>query len=542
MLRWKNKGLKQLDGKKILKHSGAYTTLLVAVLAMSFFGVCDPNRGMQAPAGLAAKVDGEVISGNEFRSVYQNQYRRLQTQLKDGFDPAAFKLASRILEQLVDGRISYNGAVKAGIRASDAEVTSDFADSILKEKQFLDANGKFSQSAFEKYLRAIRTTEAELIDSMRRYETVSRLSSTVGGAWVVGEGAALLQHQLSETKVELEYLKLSSTDIKTSVTADEASKFASSDEGKKKIQEYYEGHQNEFKTQQQVRARHILIGFEGSRNATAEGAKRKKDAARSRALDILAKVRSGGDFAALAKQFTDEESGKLKGGDLGFFSRDMMVKEFSDAAFSMKTGQISDLVESPFGFHIIKVDEVKPGRDESLDQATSGIAKKLLTDEKRPILLRDLAAKFADAARKSSADIESFRKENGLIWKSTGEFALTASFIPELGGDGATMQAIGSLKDVGQIATSLIEQRGAHYLVRLKKKTLPDLSKLTVERKREIRTGESFKVASRMLASLQKQWKEDLSKRGKIWENPDYRNLDARNSVAEAGDSGPAGG
>lgn len=541
MLRWKNKGLEQLDGKKILKHSGAYTTLLVAVLAISFFGVCDPNRGMKAPAGIAAKVDGETVPANEFRSAYQNQYRRLQMQFKDGFDPATFQLATRTLEQLVDGRIAYMGAVKAGIRASEAEVTSEFADSIVKEKQFKDANGKFSQDAFDKYLRANRITEASIIDSMRRYSTIGRLSSTVAGTWLIGEAAALQQHELSETKMDVDYLKLSPSDIKVSVSSSEAGTFAASEDGKKKVKDYYESHLSEFKTQPQVRARHILVGFEGSRNATAEGSKRSKDAARARAVDILGKVR-GGDFAALAKQFTDEEAGKLKGGDLGFFSREMMVKEFSEAAFAMKAGQISELVESPFGFHIIKVEETKAGKDESLEQATPEIAKKVLADEKRPVLLRERTAKFAEAAGKGAAEVEAFRKEHGLAWKSTGDFALTATFIPELGGDSATIETVGGLKEAGQIATKLVEQRGSQYLVRLKKKTLPEMAKLGTERRREIRAAESAKAASRLLASLQKQWKDDLKKRGKIWESPEYLRLDERRSVAEAGDSGPAGG
>lgn len=95
--------------------------------------------------------------------------------------------------------------------------------------------------------------------------------------------------------------------------------------------------------------------------------------ARSKAEDVLKRVRAGEDFGELAKQFSVDPSNKDKGGDLGWFGRGMMVKEFEDAAFSLQPGQVSDVVQTPFGFHIIKVDErkteKKDGKDEEMVHA-----------------------------------------------------------------------------------------------------------------------------------------------------------------------------
>lgn len=539
MLRWKNTGLhglKDLAGKKILKNSGAYTTLLVAVLAMSFFGVCDQNGGMRAPAGSAAKVGSDVVSGKEFRRAYQATYQRFQSQYKDGFDPATFRLAQMVLRQLVDERILYAEAVKAGLRVSDDEIAR-----LLAEAQaFKDDKGAFSPEAFKNYLRANRYTESSFQDEIRRSLTVQRFRDLVGQSKFSSVAAAVEDYALTEAKLDVEFLKLSPSDVKVTVSDAEVAKFAGSDDGKKKIKEYFDSHSSEFNSEAQVRARHILVGFEGARNASADAGKRKKEAARTRAGEVLAKVKAAGaDFTKIARDFTDEAAGKSKGGDLGFFSREMMVKEFSDAAFALKPGQISEIVESPFGFHVIKVEEVKAGRRESLEQATNGIARKLLADESRPAKTKALVDQLAAAAAKGGEELEKVRKELGLAWKATGEFGKTARVIPEIGSENSILTAIAALTQPGQTSQQLVESRGAHYVLRLKKKTAADMSKLTAEKKGELRRTLSGSFGQALLTSIEKQTRDALQKRGRIWENPEYLQIDKGSKVADAGDAVP---
>jgi len=539
MLRWKNTGLsrlKDLSGKKLLRNSGAYTTLLVAVLAMSFFGVCDRNGGMRAPSGSAAKVGSDSITGNEFRRAYQASYQRLQAQFKDGFDPATFRLAQGVLGQLIDERIMFAEAVTAGMLVSDDEIARLLTDA----QAFKDEKGAFSPEAFKNYLRSNRHTEASFQDEIRRSLTVQRFKDFVGQSHFVSDAGLVQQFALSESKMDIDYLKFSAADIKLSVPEGDVAKFEASDEGKKKIKDYFEGHSSEFKSEAQVRARHILVGFEGSRSASADAAKRGKEVARKRAAEVIAKVRAAGaDFAKVAREFTDEAAGKSKGGDLGFFSREMMVKEFADAAFAMKPGQISEPVESPFGFHVIKVEEIKAARNETVAQASGGIARKILADEGRPALVKAQVDKLAVAVAKGGDELERVRKELGLTWKSTGEFALTAKVIPEIGSDNSVLSSISSLRQAGQTAQQLVESRGAHYVLRLKKKVDADMAKLTVDKKNELRRSESGSFGSAYLSSMEKSLREDLKKRGRIWENPDYIKIDDRKEVADAGDAAP---
>lgn len=103
----------------------------------------------------------------------------------------------------------------------------------------------------------------------------------------------------------------------------------------------------------QIRASHILVMHRESMRVPP-GITRSKDEARARAQQVLARVRGGADFAAVAREMSDEPGHEEKGGDLGTFGRGMMVAPFESAAFALRVGQISDIVETPFGFHVIR--------------------------------------------------------------------------------------------------------------------------------------------------------------------------------------------
>ena len=137
------------------------------------------------------------------------------------------------------------------------------------------------------------------------------------------------------------------------------------------VQKHYEENKSEFDVKEQVRASHILVKFD--HNATDE----QKAEAKKKIEDILAKVKAGEDFAELAKQYSDCPSGKNNEGDLGFFTRDKMVKPFSDAAFSMNVGDVSDIVETNFGYHIIKVTDKTEASERTFEDVKEEIKSNL---------------------------------------------------------------------------------------------------------------------------------------------------------------------
>ena len=158
--------------------------------------------------------------------------------------------------------------------------------------------------------------------------------------------------------------------------------------------EYYDENTKEFTQPEQVRASHILMGTrQTDPNADPN---QIKVAAKAKADELLKQIKQGADFAELAKANSDCPSAK-DGGDLEFFARGQMVKPFEDAAFAMKPGQISDVVETPFGFHIIKVTDRKEAGTVSFEEAKEKILEKLKAEKQQDLIMEFIESLKAKA-------------------------------------------------------------------------------------------------------------------------------------------------
>lgn len=157
------------------------------------------------------------------------------------------------------------------------------------------------------------------------------------------------------------------------------------------LKSYYDTHTDEFKAPEMIKARHILVKVED----TASEDEKKKG--KEKAEMYLKKIKEGEDFSKLASEVSDDPGSKAKGGDLGFFPKGRMVKPFEDAAFSLKPGEVSGLVETQFGFHIIKVEEKKDSTVETFDAVKDRLRQKLLQDR-----MRKEVTEFIDKAMQDS--------------------------------------------------------------------------------------------------------------------------------------------
>lgn len=183
--------------------------------------------------------------------------------------------------------------------------------------------------------------------------------------------------------MQLQYFPLSV--LREALLRDLQAKVKVSDE---EIQEFYQRHRSEF---DQVRARHILfntkppLGSDGKPSPAPDPA-----AVRQKAEAVLKRARAGEDFAQLAKEFSEDPGSKEQGGDLGFFGKGQMTPKFEEVAFSLSPGTISDIVETPFGFHIIKVEE---RRSAPLDQDLKGVIENRLRRRKHDEQVRQIRAR-----------------------------------------------------------------------------------------------------------------------------------------------------
>jgi peptidyl-prolyl cis-trans isomerase D len=522
---------KSLEGgvppEKLGKNFWTYAVLLSALGAMTFFGVCDPSgrkyggRG-GGISGQAATVGNEVISRQEFQRAYQNAYQQYQRMYQDAFDPSQMRLAHNVMRQLVDDRAMYAKAVELGLRASDDEILQ----LLTKQEGFKGEDGKFSEEIFNRFLEGNGFTEASFMEEVRRSLTLQKLREFVTETTYVSSKAAELDYRASETKLDVEYLKFDPQSMTVTVPPADVDKLLADDKGKARVKEYFETNTKEFNRPEEVHARHILVSFKGARNATAEGAKRDKAAAKKLADEILAKAKApGADFAAIAKASTDETAGKATGGDLGFFTRETMDKAFSDAAFALAPGAISGVVESPFGFHIIKVEEKRAPVTTKLEDAQRKIAEQILMKERRPQVAKTEADKVLAALKAKQPDAP-LLAEYKMSWQATGEFSAETRFIPGVGASKEVSDALSTLTAPGQLSPGVVDVRGSLFVLRLKSRKEPDMTKLDQDKKRELATTEAYTEGNSMFTAYEKQVRDDIEKKNKIWMNPEYLALD----------------
>jgi peptidyl-prolyl cis-trans isomerase D len=533
MLRWKDKVISEIDRDKFFKNSGAYFLLGLSVIAMTFFGICSPQGGDSMLSGHAAKVAGDKITAMEFQRAYRNMSERMQAQYQEGFDALKAEIPRYVMRQLVDERVLYQAAVNAGLEATDDDVVS----MLTEAKAFQDESGKFNSEAFNNYLRSQGYTEASFTNEIRRSITVQQFRQFVSGAAYVSKRAAALDYVLGETKIDVDFLRIEPSMAKVKVLDEDVAKFLD-DAGKAKVKAYYDGHATDYNSKERVKARHILVSYSGARNASGAGALRTKSDAKKRAEEIARQAKAqGADFAKLAISMTDEVAGKSRGGDLGFFVREDMVKEFADAAFAMSAGQTSAVVESPFGFHIIKVEEKQQARTITLEQAQMDIARKLIEQERSPAILQQKADAIL-AELKTGKSAGGLIKEIGAKWESTGPVAAGSQSLPKVGGDVSLVDAATRLTNPGALADRVFEVSGSKVILKLRSRSEADESKLDTQKQKELAKNAASSAGYALMSSYEHSLRKELQDKGKIWENPEYLSLGRARSQAGDEDAG----
>ena len=419
-------------------------SLGLVCLAFVIFYIPDFLRGSDAGAASGdtiAVVDGQEISAGEFRRTYEAQLQAYRQAYGGNMSDQLLKqlgVDRQILQQMVDERAALAEADRVGVRVSDEEVRSR----ILAMPAFQD-NGRFiGQPRYEALLRMQRPpmTPADFEDSIRRSLTVEKLRESLTDWVSVDDKELEREYRRRNDKVKLAVVSFTADSFRADVKvsdADVASYFDAHKADfkipeKRKIryllididalrakvtippadvERYYNNNIEQYSTPEQVRASHILFKTDGKDDA----------AVKAKAEDVLKQARAGADFAELAKKYSEDDASAKNGGDLDYFGKGRMVPEFDQAVFAMQPGQISDLVKTQYGYHIIKLTDKKAGTTRSLADVRQQITDQLAY-EKAQAQAADLAQTLQKQITKP-ADLDSVGKAQGLAVQESGFFA-----------------------------------------------------------------------------------------------------------------------
>jgi peptidyl-prolyl cis-trans isomerase D len=382
-----------------------YGSLWLTILGFIVFYI-PAFRGADSgsPGEAVGYVGGEKIAAGDFQRAYL-QRRRVYEELYQGkLDAAGIKslgIENQVFENLVAEKLLQQEAKRLGLGVSDAELAKS-----LETAPDLQENGRFIGVAELKRRLALGGTSVADFEASRREQLlVSKLQDLLTAGVSVSPAEVEREFRRRTEQVKAEYVlvdtarfkgqvKVTDEEVKARFEARKAayqipekrvvsyalldadamrSRVSVTDED---VASYYEEHKDDFLEPEEVCASHVLIKVKSS--SQAEG---HEDAEAKRlAEDVLAKLKAGADFASVAKKYSEDKGSASQGGDLGCFPRGRMVPGFDAAAFALDAGQISDLVKTSFGYHVIRVSSKRPEQTRPLEAVKGQIHETLLRE------------------------------------------------------------------------------------------------------------------------------------------------------------------
>ncbi|BHH84734.1 SurA N-terminal domain-containing protein [Desulforhopalus sp. 52FAK] len=383
------------------KAQSTFIQIIVVIIALVFifWGV---GSNLSGDRQAALVINGEEVSFQDYQQAYDRTYERFSAQFggnmpKDLAESLGIK--QQVINQLIQTSLLRQGAEKMGIYVSAEEVRK-----VIEEMVQFQENGSFNMDRYKAVLANIRTAPTKFEKSMRTDRLAEVGAREIGNFASVATDSEIreIYSQLNE-QVEVDFVTFLPSDFEKKVEVNNDAlaswfetvkdnyksapqtklryfAFTYSDIADKveiddaQIKDYYESNSQMFTQPEQRKASHIL--FKVGENDSEE----VKEKQLAQANMVLAKAKEGSDFSELAKEYSEGPS-KDNGGELGFFTQGQMVPTFDDAVFSLGKGEISDVVKTQFGYHIILVEDIKPASKKSLEDSKKQILSNLQKKE-----------------------------------------------------------------------------------------------------------------------------------------------------------------
>jgi peptidyl-prolyl cis-trans isomerase D len=422
------------------KQAGSWLIkiLLGAIVIVFIFWGVGSFRSQRG--GRVALVNGDQITLDEYREAYNNLLEQLRRRFGNNLDEDMLKqlqVKRQALNQLINNKLLVQESKRLKFRVSEKEL----ADAISNITAFQRA-GMFDSRLYRDILDRLRMTPEAFEETQKNAMMIDKLRTLITSSAKISDQEVLEWFNWVNASVNIDFVFFEPGRYKDIHPSDEEiqtffenhkeeyktdamvkvrylkfnpnafrSKVELSDE---EIREYYDENMETFKIPKTVEARHILLKV--NRDADPETVKKTKD----RILDILKLAKEGKDFAKLARQYSEGPT-RDKGGYLGKFKKEDMVKPFADMAFKLKPGEISEPVRTQFGWHLIKVEKVNEASVTSFEDAKKDIRKKLTDDMAKSLAYDEAEAVSDDAFEKE--DLINAAKERNMKILTTDFFS-----------------------------------------------------------------------------------------------------------------------
>ena len=384
-----------------------------------------PNQGQTLSSGTAIRLGERTISTLDLRRALDVQLNRYRQALGDSFDERSampFLVNTAASMMLRDALLAHLGE-RMGLGVSDAELQAFVA----REPWSRDAGGKYDPEQVRRVIAENWGNEHEFARRLGDDLLAAKTQRLIEASVAISDAEARDAIRTSRDQVQVLVVRLDGTQPRADLKVPDDAGKALLAKDPERVRKAVDERRPELDTPEQVRARHILVSLDPMADDAAKRAARSEiDAAKKR-------VEAGEDFAAVAKEVSDDPGSKETGGDLGFFKRGAMVAPFENAAFSLEPGELSDVVESPFGFHLIRVEEKKAAAQLPYAEASARVAQDLARVDAASAAAKADADAIAAAVKGGKSLEDAAREKNAPIVRPAAFTRRADGFIPELG-------------------------------------------------------------------------------------------------------------
>jgi len=409
------------------------------VVVFIFWGIWSPREGRERDL---VRIGDQIITVAEARKHYQNLRESYQSIYGEKFTEEMAKklgLKERAVKDLINKILLLQEAQRLGLTVSSEEAQASIQNYPAFQKE-----GVFDKDTYLRALQRARLTAKEFEANHMQMLLISKIQGLILSSAQVSDKEASDSYRATFEKVNLDAISLLPSDIKdVSLTPEEVrGYFAKHREqfkipvrvranyllfdpkdyskqvqiASKEVEDYYQNNREKFSQPKRVKIRHILIKADAKKTEDSAIARKKAESIREEAV-------KGKDFAQLAKQYSEDTGTKKQGGELGYISRGQVIPEIEEAIFSLKVAGISNVIQTPYGFHIVKVDEIQEARVEPLEKVKDQIQSLLRTRKARELAYDEADQAYAVAAKGKALDI--FAREKNLAIKETSLFSLS---------------------------------------------------------------------------------------------------------------------
>lgn len=446
---------------------------VIGLVFVFFLGV-GGGSGPGTPSGnYIVQLDETKLTSRDFEREKANLEARLRQELGEAYDQVVARnyIESQALSSLTNGLVLAAAAEEMGLHTTQDELRRVVQSSPI----FIDEEGRFSPKAFDQFAAYEYGSQRAFIRNFTRGLLGQKLIQLIIGQTVVSDAEVDLRARYDLEEAHIAYVAIDSLSLPADAIVEDSEVETYLLDHEDELRALFEERKNEFIEPERVRAHHVLTLVAPDASEEDEASARERiEAARLR-------IENGEDFAAVAKEFSEDLGTAEKGGDLGLFARGDNDPALDEVAFTSEPGEVSDVIRSAYGFHVIRVDEKIAPESTSFESKQLMLAREAATLERARKHAEEQSARLV-AAIEAGSSLEDAAREEGLALERPSSLKRRSDgFIPGLGAATDVLATVFTL-EAGQSSPEVFQIDDRRILVQVLERSGPSDEVLSNER------------------------------------------------------------